>query len=262
MIVTVSVIDVENNTAKDALRVGFHPFEIIHNADNGNLYVVNEGSDTVSVIDMVTNMVVDTINVGDGPNNLVYNPNNDKIYVLNQGSDDVSVIGEAYMPIANSGLDQLVESNDLVHLDGSNSSDLNNSPLTYFWNQTSGPEVTLSDLTSPNPTFTAPQVNEQTDLTFKLTVSNEDGTTSEPDEVKITVNPIANPPPVEEEPRTISDIIRGIIQNPLDITNSIDSAKEIRDVLTDNDRDNDQLVCNLVDSEDESTSNIREILDC
>ncbi|HKR74286.1 MAG TPA: hypothetical protein VJR94_09260 [Candidatus Nitrosocosmicus sp.] len=44
--------------------------------------------------------------------------------------------------------------------------------------------------------------------------------------------------------------------------NLMESANEIRDILTDNDRDNDQLVCNLIDSEDESILEIREILDC
>ena len=82
-------------------------------------------------------------------------------------------------------------------------------------------------------------------------------------EVTITVTPNATPPPEEEKPRTISDIIRGIIQNPLNVTNSIHSANEIRNILTDNDRDNDQLVCDLIDSDDENTiSNIREILNC
>ena len=72
--------------------------------------------------------------------------------------------------------------------------------------------------------------------------------TSEPDEVTVTVNPLATPPsPEEEGPRTISNIIRGIIQNPLDVTNSIDSANEICNILTDNDRYNDRLVCDLID---------------
>ena len=135
------------------------------------------------------------------------------------------------------------------------------SALTYLWTQTSGPEVTLINSTSSNPTFTAPEVNEQFDLTFQLTVTNEEGIASEPDEVTVIVNPIATPPP-EEEPNTIGDLLKGIIQNPLDVTNSIDSANEIRDILTDNNRDNDQLVCDLIDSEDDYTSNIREILDC
>lgn len=52
------------------------------------------------------------------------------------------------------------------------------------------------------------------------------------------------------------------MQNPLDITNSIDSANEIRDILTDGNQDNDQLVCDLIDLEDENTSSMREILNC
>ena len=47
------------------------------------------------------------------------------------------------------------------------------------------------------------------------------------------------------------------------MTNSIYSANEIRDILTDNDRENDKLVCDLIDSEDGHTiSNVREILNC
>ena len=64
----------------------------------------------------------------------------------------------------------------------------------------------------------------------------------------ITVTPNATSPP-GEEPRTIGDLIKGILQNPLDITNSIDSANEVRDILTDNNRDNDQLVCDLINLE-------------
>jgi hypothetical protein len=164
-------------------------------------------------------------------------------------------------PIADAGHDQVVESESIVELDGSNSSDPNNSPLTYSWVQTEGPEVVLSNPNSSNPTFEAPKTNEEINLVFQLTVTNEEGLTSELDEVTITVNPIATPPP-EEQPRTINDIIKGIIQNPLNVTNSIDSANEIRNILTDNNRDNDQIVCDLIDSEGEYTSNIREILNC
>ena len=45
--------------------------------------------------------------------------------------------------------------------------------------------------------------------------------------------------------------------------NFLDSASKIRDILTDNNRDNDHIDCDLIDSEDEyTTSNIREILNC
>ncbi len=187
------------------------------------------------------------------------------MYVANWAGD-ISVISksssEELFPIADAGFDQSVNSRDIIQLNGSNSSDPNGSQLSYFWDQTTGPEVTLSDSTNSNPTFTAPEVNEQTDFTFLLTVTKEESTSSEPDEVTITENPITNPP-TEEEPRTIGGLIRDIIQNPLDVTNSIDSANEIREILTDNNRDNDQLVCDLLGSEDEQvTSNIREFLNC
>jgi len=188
------------------------------------------------------------------------------MYVGNTDSDTVSIINSTYSiivkPIADAGSDQSVNSNDIVQLDGSNSSDPNGSPLTYLWTQTSGPEVILSDPTSSNPTFTAPQVNEQSDVTFQLTVSNEEGIASELDEVIITIKPIILSPPPNEEPKTIGDLLKSIIQDPLDVTNSIESANEIRDILTDNNRDNDQLVCDLIDSEDGYASNIRDILNC
>lgn len=208
--------------------------------------------------------IIDTITVGDYPIASIYNPFNNYMYVVNSNSDTVSVIGtpisKPQIPTADAGPNQLVKSNDIVQLDGINSSDSNGSPLTYSWNQTSGPQVTLSDSTASNPTFTAPEVNDQTDLTFQLTVTNEKGVASEPDEVTITINPISQPPP--EGPKTIGDLVKGIIQNPLDIANSIDSANQIRDILTDDNQNNDQLICDLIDSENEQTSNIRQILVC
>jgi hypothetical protein len=166
-------------------------------------------------------------------------------------------------PVADAGPNQFVQSGDIVRLDGSNSSDPNDSSLTYSWTQVRGSPVELSDPTSSRPLFTAPKTSEVENLIFQLVVTKEERESSEPDEVTITVNPVTTPPPPpNEEPRTIGDIIKGIIQNPLDVTNSIDSANEIRDILSDNNRDNDQIVCDLIDSEDEYTSNIRELLNC
>lgn len=150
----------------------------------------------------------------------------------------------------------------MVRLNGSNSSDPNGSPLTYLWTQVSGSPVVLSDPTDSRPSFAAPKTTDPIDLTFQLTVTNEEGVSSEPDEVVITVNAISPPPPNEEEPKTIGDLIRDIIQNPLDVANSIDSANEIRDILTDDNRANDHLVCELIDSQDRYSSDIREILNC
>ncbi len=78
----------------------------------------------------------------------------------------------------------------------------------------------------------------------------------------ITVKPVITPPPPTEEPKTIGDLIKGIIQNPLDVTNSIESANDIRDILTDDDRDNDKLACELLEPGDQYSDSLREILNC
>jgi hypothetical protein len=67
-------------------------------------------------------------------------------------------------------------------------------------------------------------------------VTDAEGATSERDEVEITVNPTQSSTSneVEDEARTFSDEIAGIIKNPVNITSSIDSADRIKEILTDN----------------------------
>ncbi len=76
-------------------------------------------------------------------------------------------------PIADAGPDQNVDSNTVVQLDGTGSSDPDGHTLTYSWAQMSGPAVTLSDATSAQPTFTAP-VGPAT-ITIQLTVDDGHG---------------------------------------------------------------------------------------
>ena len=132
----------------------------------------------------------------------------------------------------------VAESGTLVHLEGSSgrsNTDSTEDDLTYKWTQTNGPGVTLNDPTSPNPTFIAPNTSERAEITFRLIVTNGEGTASEPDEVKITVNPTRTTTSEEaDDSKTINDVIRDIIKNPLNITDSIDSADRLRDVLTHN----------------------------
>ena len=71
-------------------------------------------------------------------------------------------------PVANAGSDQEVQSSQIVHLDGSASSDPSGfTPLAYQWTQTSGPSMSLSNSNSATPSFTAPHVSDETDLTFQ-----------------------------------------------------------------------------------------------
>ncbi len=65
---------------------------------------------------------------------------------------------------------QTVDSEAIVTLDGSGSSDADNDTLTYQWTQTGGPIVTLSDGTVPKPTFTAPK--GPATLLFELKVTD------------------------------------------------------------------------------------------
>ena len=73
-------------------------------------------------------------------------------------------------PTADAGPDQTVDEGDLVTLAGSGT-DPEGETLTFNWTAPAG--VTLSDPTSASPTFTAPQVDADTPLTFTLEVCDE-----------------------------------------------------------------------------------------
>ena len=69
-------------------------------------------------------------------------------------------------------------------LNGLNSHDPGNNNLTYLWQQTSGPAVTLNNYQTANPNFIAPSGSHT--LIFQLITSN-DSDTSLPDTVTLTV---------------------------------------------------------------------------
>ncbi len=79
-------------------------------------------------------------------------------------------------PVANAGTDQSVDEGLSVTLNGANSSDADNNMAFYFWEQTGGPEVTLSDSNAVRPNFIAPAVSADGEsLTFRLTVTDDAG---------------------------------------------------------------------------------------
>jgi hypothetical protein len=95
-------------------------------------------------------------------------------------------------PIADAGPDQVVLKGIPVYLSGFNSSDPDQYDTidSYSWTQTSGPSVAL-DVNNYGATFTAPNVDNDTLLTFQLIVN--DGTTdSDPDTVDVLVTGTAS----------------------------------------------------------------------
>jgi large repetitive protein len=89
-------------------------------------------------------------------------------------------------PQAKAGPDLTVDEGTQVELNGSGSWDPNlGTLLSYEWEQVAGPAVTLSDVTSAQPTFTAPEVIAPRVLTFRLRAS--DGVLSSTDTVDVTV---------------------------------------------------------------------------
>jgi len=91
-------------------------------------------------------------------------------------------------PNANAGINQTVDENTLVTLDGSGSTDPDSNPLTYSWTAPSG--ITLSSTTAVKPTFTAPEVTTDQSYTFGLTV-NDGKVNSTASEIKITVKNVS-----------------------------------------------------------------------
>ena len=80
-----------------------------------------------------------------------------------------------------------MDTNAPVTLNGSGSSDPDGDlPLTYYWTQTGGPAVTLSNPAAVAPTFSAP--SDPAVLTFTLAVTDSLGLPdSTPDQVVVTV---------------------------------------------------------------------------
>ncbi|RKG54971.1 histidine kinase [Corallococcus sp. AB011P] len=102
-------------------------------------------------------------------------------------------------PVANAGADFDADARSTVTLTGSGT-DADGTAVTYLWEQTGGTDVTLTDADQATATFTAPDVNTATELTFKLTVTS--GGQSGTDLVNVTVRK-ANRHPVGQAPATI-----------------------------------------------------------
>ena len=91
-------------------------------------------------------------------------------------------------PSADAGEDQSVKEGVTVVLDSTGSTDADGTIASRIWNQTGGtPAVILSNSGAIKPTFTAPDVDSSTVLTFSLVVTDDEGATSSADTVQVTI---------------------------------------------------------------------------
>ena len=90
-------------------------------------------------------------------------------------------------PTSNAGADQSVVEGTAVTLDGSGSSDSDGEIESYAWTlTTTNDTVTLTGADTATASFTAPEVDSDTELVFRLTVTDDDGDAAT-DDVTITV---------------------------------------------------------------------------
>ncbi len=108
----------------------------------------------------------------------------------------ITVIGAEDRPVANAGPNLIAIAGKEVKLAG-RGSDPSGDPLTFAWEQTGGPAVTLAGAGTATATFTAPSLAQAAVLEFKLTVKdNKHGSDEDTAEVLTLVcapNPDENP---------------------------------------------------------------------
>jgi hypothetical protein len=83
--------------------------------------------------------------------------------------------GANQTPRAVAGASQTVTAGTVVTLNGSTSNDPDGDTLNFEWSQTGGPPVSLDNANTSLATFTAPSVQSDTLLQFRLTVRDPAG---------------------------------------------------------------------------------------
>jgi len=88
------------------------------------------------------------------------------------------VVPENQAPIANAGINLSTDENTLISLNGSASNDPDGSIVSYSWVQTSGTRAAITNASLATASITAPEVDADTQLGFKLTVTDNEGETA------------------------------------------------------------------------------------
>lgn len=120
--------------------------------------------------------------------------NEETVSNIIDGQVTVIDIGLTHPPVAIAGLDQTVEELNQVQLDGSASFDPDGDDITYSW--TGPPQIVFDDPSLESPSFTAPEVSEDTEYIINL-VCSDGSFYSTPDMVIVTVQYVNHAPQIE-----------------------------------------------------------------
>ena len=108
----------------------------------------------------------------------------------NEASDEMILTVNPALPFAYAGPDINVYAGTQVTLNGSDSREFDElDSLKYYWTQIGNESVTLSDRFAATPNFQAPLVQVPSNLSFRLEVTNNKGSTVA-DEITLTVLPL------------------------------------------------------------------------
>ena len=169
----------------------------LEDGDSSNLAYVWLQDDDNDIIDISSNFVVDPTFIAPevaADTDFIFNLTvTDSLGKTDQDTVTITVLYND-PPEADAGSDNVVDENQVVQLDGSASSDSEDSSLTYSWQQvdSSGYTISLSGATTATPSFTTPYVETTTDLVFQLTVTDSLGKT---DQDSVTIRVTYNRPP-------------------------------------------------------------------
>jgi hypothetical protein len=101
-----------------------------------------------------------------------------------------------HLPVADAGADRAVLPGVRVALRGTRSHDAEGLIRAQRWQQIAGPQVTITEPSAAITSFVAPTVVQTTALVFQLIATDGFGVDSLPDDVTITVQPVASAAPL------------------------------------------------------------------
>ena len=167
-------------------------------AGSGSRYLVNVSAAQDGTYNL------DLVSSGHGITDTASNPLNDTSPTGEDQSYTVTILNVIpnSMPSVDAGSDQTVQENSAVTLSGT-ASDADDDPLTYLWSHDSDLIIALSDAASLSTSFTAPQVNSDTTVTFTLAAYDETSNATDTTSVTITDS---TPPVVPDAPRSIGSV--------------------------------------------------------